>query len=136
MNLSPFETASIVIVAAALAGYLNQVTLKLPQTIALTLWGAATSILVALADAVLPGLHVSRTIGGFMGAIDFKTALLNVMLSFLLFAGALHIDLTQVNKGKWLIAVLSVIGVVVSTLIVAVGFWALTAAFSIQVPSA
>jgi CPA1 family monovalent cation:H+ antiporter len=136
MSLSPFETASIVIVAAALAGYLNQITLKLPQTIALTLWGAATSVLVALTDAVLPGLHVSRTIGGFMGAIDFKTALLNVMLSFLLFAGALHIDLAEVNKARWLIAVLSVIGVVVSTLIVAVGFWALTAGFSMQVPFA
>jgi CPA1 family monovalent cation:H+ antiporter len=134
MNIGPFEAAAIVIVAAALAGYLNHLTVKLPQTIALTLAGALASLVVAGIDAVAPGANLSRTISGFMSAIDFKTALLNVMLSFLLFAGALHIDLHHLRQGKWLIAILSTLGVVVSTAVVAAGFRVLTRLFGIDVP--
>lgn len=136
MHVGPFETASIVVVAAALAGYLNHLTFRLPQTIALTLAGAAASAVVALVDLVLPGAHLSRTIQSFMSNIDFKTALLNVMLSFLLFAGALHIDLQEVRRGQWLIAVLSTVGVLISTVVVAGGFRLLTLVFGIDVPFA
>jgi CPA1 family monovalent cation:H+ antiporter len=98
------------------------------------LTGAAASVLVVLTDALLPSAHLSWTIRGFMDNIDFKTALLNVMLLFLLFAGALHIDLREMCKGKWLIAIISTAGVLVSTVLVAVGFKALTFAFGIDAP--
>ncbi|HZZ34738.1 MAG TPA: sodium:proton antiporter [Caulobacteraceae bacterium] len=134
VHIGAFETAAIVVAAAALAGYLNHLTFKLPQTIALTLTGAAASAMVAIADLLVPEARLSQTIQSFLSNIDFKTALLNVMLSFLLFAGALHIDLHQMRKGKWLIAVLSTLGVVVSTLVVAGGFKALSALFGIDIP--
>jgi CPA1 family monovalent cation:H+ antiporter len=134
LHVGAFETASIVVVAAASAGYLNHLTLKLPQSIALTLTGAVASLVVAATDAALPGAHLGRTIGGFMENIDFKTALLNVMLSFLLFAGALHIDLHQIRRGAWPIAILSTGGVVISTVVVAAGFKALTTLFGLEVP--
>ena len=134
MHIGPFETAAIVVVAAALAAYLNHITLRLPQTIALTLTGALASAVVLAVDAVLPGVHLRQAIVGFMDNIDFKTALLNVLLSFLLFAGALQIDLHHLNRGKWLIAVLSTVGVVVSTVVVAAGFKLLTGLFGIDAP--
>ncbi|MDB5429141.1 MAG: sodium:proton antiporter [Caulobacter sp.] len=134
MHIGPFETAAIVVVAAALAAYLNHITFRLPQTIALTLTGALASAVVLAVDAVLPGAHLRQAIVGFMDNIDFKTALLNVLLSFLLFAGALQIDLHHLNRGKWLIAVLSTLGVVVSTLVVAGGFKLLTLLFGIEAP--
>ncbi|MGA0603805.1 cation:proton antiporter [Caulobacter sp. KR2-114] len=134
MTLGPFETASVVIVGAAIAGYLNHVTLRLPQTIALTLTGAMVSIAVGLADHLAPGLGLGKAIGGFLSNVDFKTALLNVMLSFLLFAGALHLDLHDLRRGKWLIAVLSTVGVVVSTVIVAVGLKGLSLLFHLDAP--
>jgi CPA1 family monovalent cation:H+ antiporter len=135
-HIDAFAIASIVVVAAATAGYLNHLTFKLPQTIALTLTGAVASIVVVIVDAVFPALALSRTIRGFLDAIDFKTALLNVMLSFLLFAGALHIDLHQMRRGQWPIAILSTVGVVISTAVVAGGFAAITRLFGIEVPFA
>jgi CPA1 family monovalent cation:H+ antiporter len=134
MHIGPFETAAIVVVAAALAAYLNHLTFRLPQTIALTLTGALASAVVLAVDALLPGAHLREAIVGFMDNIDFKTAFLNVMLSFLLFAGALQVDLHQLNRGKWLIGVLATVGVVVSTVIVAAGFKLLTMAFGVDAP--
>src|SRR5260221_4838155 len=99
VHIGAFETASIVVAAAAVAGYLNHLTFKLPQTIALTLTGAVASAVVALADAVLPGTHLIVTIRGFMDNIDFNTAVPNQMLSILLFVGALAIDIDRIRKG-------------------------------------
>ncbi|HEX7761884.1 MAG TPA: sodium:proton antiporter [Caulobacteraceae bacterium] len=136
IHIDAFATASIVVVAAATAGYLNHLTVKLPQTIALTLTGAVASVVVVATDAVFPGAHLSQTIRAFVGGIDFKTALLNVMLSFLLFAGALHIDLREMRRGAWPIAVLSTVGVVISTVVVAGGFRAITGLLGIDAPFA
>lgn len=132
MHIGPFETAAIIVAVAALAAWINRVTLKLPQTIALTLTGAVASLVVAGIDLALPSAGMTHSIAAFLGNIDFKTALLNVMLSFLLFAGALHIDLHHLSRGKWLIAVLSTAGVVISTVVVAGGFYLLAGLFGLH----
>jgi CPA1 family monovalent cation:H+ antiporter len=134
MHIGPFETAAIVVVASAVSAYLNHLTVRLPQTIALTLTGALASLVVLAVDALAPGLHLAAAITGFMDNIDFKTALLNVLLSFLLFAGGLQIDLHHLRIGKWLITVLATVGVVVSTVVVAAGFKLLTLGFGIDAP--
>src|SRR5215469_12607979 len=134
MPYGPFEIASIIVAAAALAGYVNDLTLKLPQTIALTVMGVAVSVLVLAVDAIFPAANIDRAAADFMDNIDFRAALLNVMLSFLLFAGALHLDLREMRRGEWLIGALSTFGVIVSTLIVAGGFWALAKLFGLDAP--
>ncbi len=136
IHLDAFGAASIVVVGAACAGYLNHLTVKLPQTIALTLTGAVASVVVVAMDAVFPDAHLSQTIRAFVNGIDFKTALLNVMLSFLLFAGAMHIDLREMRRGAWPIAILSTVGVVISTVVVAGGFKAITGLLGIDAPFA
>jgi CPA1 family monovalent cation:H+ antiporter len=134
MPYGPFEIASIIVAAAALAGYVNDLTLKLPQTIALTAMGVFASIAVLVVDAIFPAANIDRAAADFMDDIDFRAALLNVMLSFLLFAGALQLDLKEMRRGEWLIAALSTAGVIISTLIVAAGFWALSQVFRLGVP--
>jgi CPA1 family monovalent cation:H+ antiporter len=136
MEYGPFEIASIIVAAAAVSGYVNDRTLKLPQTIALTVMGLAVSILVLLIDAVFPGAQIDRIAADFMDSIDFRNALLNIMLSFLLFAGALQLDLKEMRQGEWLIAALSTAGVLISTAIVAAGFWGLAQLFGLAVPFA
>jgi len=136
MHLDVFQSAAVIVVAAATAGYLNHLTVKLPQTIALTLTGAVAALVVELVDRIVPGAHLSQSIRGFMDGIDFKTALLNVMLSFLLFAGALHIDLGELRRGAWPIAELSTVGVILSTAIVAVGFGLIGRLVGVDIPLA
>ncbi|MGA0599407.1 cation:proton antiporter [Caulobacter sp. KR2-114] len=136
MHFDVFQTAAVVIVAAAAAGYLNHLTVKLPQTIALTLTGAVAALVVALIDQLIPEARLGLSIRGFMDGIDFKTALLNVMLSFLLFAGALHIDLGELRRGAWAIAELSTVGVVLSTAIIAVGVGVIGGWVGVEIPLA
>ena len=132
--ISPFESASVIVTVAAGAAYLNHVTVRLPQTIALTLSGALVSLLVAVADRVWPDVGLGQMAQQFMASIDFRAALLNVMLSFLLFAGALHVDLSCLQLGKWQIGMLSTVGVAISTAVVGLGFWLTTQAVGIEVP--
>lgn len=133
-ELSPFQAAAILIVLSATLGWFNHRFFKLPGTVAMTLMGAIASIAVIAVDAVLPASRVSETVGRLLEDIDFHETLMNGMLSFLLFAGALHVDIEHLRKGRWQIAILSTIGVVVSTLIVGVGLWGLSRLVGIEVP--
>lgn len=133
-SLSPFDAASILIVLAAALGYLNHRWLGLPSSVGLTIMGAVASLLVVAIDHMLPGSDLSGRVVRFLAAIDFHATLMNGMLSFLLFAGALHVDWGEMRRGRWPILVLSTIGVLLSTLIVAAGFRILAGAFGFGVP--
>jgi len=132
--LSPFEAAAILIVLAAALGYLNHRLLRLPTSVGLTLMGAVASLLVVGVDHLLPGNRLADRVDSFLTGIDFHTTLMDGMLSFLLFAGALHVSWSEMRRGRWPILVLSTIGVLLSTLIVGAGFYALTRMLGLGVP--
>ena len=73
--------------------------------------------------------HASRLIQG----IDFHTALINGMLSFLLFAGALHINLNELSKQKWVILILASVGVITSTFIIGGMSWVILNALELNI---
>ena len=132
--LSPLDAAAILIVLSALLGWINHRFFKLPSSVALTMMGALASVVVIAIDGLLPQSDLSGLVGGFLGEIDFHETLMNGMLSFLLFAGALHVDLDHLRRGRWQIALLSTIGVVASTVMVGGGFWLLTSWMGLGVP--
>ncbi len=134
--LSPLEAAAILIVLSATLAWLNHRFFRLPGTVALTMMGAVASVVVVAADAVLPRSDLSGMVTAFLAGIDFHETLMEGMLSFLLFAGALHVDIDYLKKGRWQIAILSTIGVVASTVIVGLGFWGLTQLTGLAIPLA
>ena len=109
------------IVLAAVLSTLNARLTKLPQTIGLTLMGALLSVAVIVTSKMFPSLGIRGWAHGFVASLDFKTTLLDGMLSFLLFAGALGIDLKDVRRGRWTILVLAVFGTLFSTALVGFG---------------
>ena len=132
--ITPLDAAAILIVLAAVLGYLNHRFLHLPQSVGLTVMGAVASLIVVGIDKLLPASTAGEQVLGFITGIDFQTTLMDGMLSFLLFAGALHVDWSYMRRGRWPILVLSTIGVVISTMIVGGGFYLLTNAFGIDLP--
>ncbi|MFP5297053.1 MAG: cation:proton antiporter [Alphaproteobacteria bacterium] len=134
--LSPLDAAAILIVLSAVLGWVNHRFLKLPSTVALTMMGALASVVVIAVDRLLPQSDLAGLVSGFLDDIDFHETLMEGMLSFLLFAGALHVDLDQLRRGRWQIAILSTIGVFASTLMVGGGFWLLTGLVGAAVPLA
>ena len=61
-------------------------------------------------DRLLPGNALGAEVARFLAGIDFHATLMDGMLSFLLFAGALHVDWSEMRKGRWPILVFSTIG--------------------------
>jgi len=131
---SAFETAAVLIVLSAGFAWINLRWLKLPGTVALTMMGAVASLIILAIDFLTPTSDLAGAVSHFLEGIDFHEALMDGMLSFLLFAGAMHVDIDDLRKGRWQILVLSTIGVVASTLLVGFGFWGLSAAMGLAVP--
>lgn len=133
-SLNAFDAGAILITLAALLGYLNNRFLGLPSSVGLTVMGAVASLLVIALDRMLPSSTLAEQVSAFVSGIDFHTTLLEGMLSFLLFAGALHVDWTEMRRGRLPILVLSTVGVLLSTTIVGGGFYLLSSALGIDLP--
>ena len=131
--LSPFDAAAVLLVTAAVLGYLNRRFLPFSAAVGLTFMGALASLIVVALDAILPGTHLSATLGAFLRGVNFSSTLLNGMLSYLLFAGALHIDWRELSRGRWPILVLSTVSTVASTGLVGIGFYAVSSAMGLGV---
>ena len=114
--MDAFTALAILLPLAALFGFLNYRFLKLPMTIAVMLLGLLLSlVIIALGQqspAVVDGARA------MVGSIDFEAMLLEVMLGYLLFAGALHVDLARLAEQRRVILALATIGVCISTFMV------------------
>jgi CPA1 family monovalent cation:H+ antiporter len=133
-GLTPFDAASVLIVLAATLAYVNHRFVCLPSTIGITIMGALASLIVVGIDRLLPGSQVGEQVVSFLAGIDFHTTLMDGMLSFLLFAGALHVDWADMKRGRWPILILSTIGVGISTVLVGGGFYVLTNFLGLGLP--
>ena len=116
-----YSTISLLLVVAALFAYLNQRFLRLPATIGLMALTMLSSLgLVGLGrlgvPAVLRIVEVVRT-------IDFYTVLMQYMLSFLLFAGALQLDTRSLGRQQAPVLLLATVGTLISTIMVACGLY-------------
>jgi CPA1 family monovalent cation:H+ antiporter len=111
-----FQITAILITLTALFSYFNHRYIKLPTTIGVMLIALTLSLLMIGLEALgFTGIQDSAR--RIVSAIDFDDTLMQGMLSFLLFAGALHINLSELKENKWPIAVLSLGGVILSTVI-------------------
>jgi len=130
--MSMFDITTILMVLTAMFGYINYRTLKLPTTIGVM----SVSLLVSLGIAGMGAFGVSSPqhhAENIVSHIDFNEALLHGMLSFLLFAGALHIKFSDLARQKWVITLLSTVGVIVSTFIVGGLTWLMLGALDMPV---
>lgn len=119
--MSIFQTIAILLTFAAFAAYCNHRFLHLPRTIGLMAIALSLS-LVFIALGYFGILNLTEA-SQFVQKIDFSETLLHGMLAFLLFAGALHVDLGDLKSQALPVIVLSTLGVVLATLICGALFW-------------
>jgi CPA1 family monovalent cation:H+ antiporter len=115
--MSIFDIASLLVLLAALFGYLNLRYFKLPPTIGLMVIALISSLIVILVDNFTPSFHMQDIITDFIGRIDLNETLMKGMLAFLLFAGALHVNLDDLCERRYTIASLATVGVIISTVL-------------------
>ena len=116
--MTTFGLLSLLVTLAAVFGFLSYRVLRLPTSIGTTVLSLAAAGALLLGGRALPGLHAmaERTVGG----IDFNEVVLHGMLAFLLFAGAMGLDLEELGRQKVAVLALSLGATAIST--VAVGF--------------
>ncbi|HRY16093.1 MAG: sodium:proton antiporter [Chromatiaceae bacterium] len=116
------DIVALLITLTALFSYLNRRFIKLPTTIGVMALAMLLSlILMSLGE--LGYAPVEQRAEAIIASIDFNQVLMEGMLSLLLFAGALHVDLEELARKKWPIGVLATVGVVASTFLVGIASW-------------
>jgi len=131
MNI--LNLAAILVTLAAVFSYINHRYIRLPNTIGLMLIALVMSMsLLMMGYFGLTGIedHAQE----ILASIDFNTTLMHGMLSFLLFAGALHVNLSDLADQKWVIAILATFGVTLSTFLIGGATWYVLGWMGIQLP--
>jgi len=131
--MSLLSITSVLLTVSALFAYVNYRTLKLPTTIGIMVISLAFSLLLVALGNVGYG-NAERIAAEIIGQIEFDDTLLNGMLGFLLFAGAMHINLDRLLERKWTIGMLASVGVITSMFLVAAGAYYLFQLFGFYVP--
>lgn len=126
-----FTIATILIILSALFGYINERFLKMPLTIGLMIITIIFTSMVVLIGQFNDALLIREK--ALITQIDFKAVLLDVMLSFLLFAGALHTNFAQLKVQRWPVFVFATVGVLVSTCLVGVSMYYVLGAINFKI---
>lgn len=117
------DVAALLLGLTALFGYLNHKLLHMPRTIGVVVIALVASLGLVALHLVVPQWGLADAASGILSQIDFRQTLMYGFLSFLIFAGALNIDLDQLVSVRRPVLVLATVGVVISTLVVAAGMW-------------
>ena len=127
-----FQTIALLLTFAAFGSYVNLRFLKLPATIGLMV----ISLLVSLSAIALNrfGMVNLNAASDFVSHIDFSNILMHGMLSFLLFAGAMHVDISELRKHRAIVATLATVGVVIATGITGCLIWYAAHMLGIDLP--
>ncbi len=130
--MSPFTLAAIFISAAALASYINYRYTKLPSTVGVLAISLAMSLALIALNSL--GLDIRGPAQEFLAGTDFSVTLMQGMLSFLLFAGAIRINLNDLMKQKFVVSTLATVGVILSAFLIGGTLFFSLQAFSVSLP--
>ncbi len=135
-DVSFFGITAIVLTLAAVFGYVNLRWMRLPHSIGLVVIALFASLGVIALDALVPALGMQTAVRSILGRIDFHETLMKGMLSFLLFAGALHVDLGSLLSRKWAIGLMATVGILLSTFIVGFAVYFAAGLVGLKIPFA
>ncbi len=126
-----YDTFSILIVVSAIFAYINYKFIKLPSTIGLMLIAIITSLILLVVATFFPVVMKDTT--NLLHNFDFSELLLGSMLSFILFAGAIHVKAGEMKKERFSISVYVSVGLLLSTFIIGTGLYFILPLFHLQI---
>ncbi len=130
MNL--IETVAILITLSAIFSYINHRWLRLPTTIGVMLIGLLVSLALTTSGEFVPAIQ--QWAKDLLLGVDFNATVMHGMLGYLLFAGALHVNLNDLTKQKFVIALLATVGVLLSTVLIGGITWLILRATGVGTP--
>lgn len=132
--MTSFELIAVLLVLTAVFAWVNNRVSVLPHTIGLLVMGLIASFVVVGAEVLWPGSIIFDDVSALLQQVDFQSTVLDGMLAFLLFAGALHVDISGLRSRGFTIGATATLGVAISTGIIGVCFWLGASALGIALP--
>jgi CPA1 family monovalent cation:H+ antiporter len=132
--MTPFELVAALMTVVALAGWLNVKTLHVPNGVAMLIAGFAGASLLFALQRLFPQFEGWREVSDYINRIDFVSTVTGYMLAFLLFAGAMQVDLAEMRKRWMSVSALATFGVAASIGIVGTGLWLIARSLSLPLP--
>ena len=134
--MTPFELVAALMTVVALAGWLNAKTLHVPNGVAMLIAGFAGAGLLFALQRLFPQFEGWKEVSDYINRIDFVSTVTGYMLAFLLFAGAMQVDLAEMRK-RWMpVSALATFGVAASIGIVGTGLWLIAGWLGLPLPLA
>lgn len=130
MNIQ--SVIGILISLAAMASYINYKFVKLPKSIGITMVTLGLSLVVQIGGRY--SWDVDFLAKSLLDSLGFNETFLHGMLSFLLFAGSLHINIMDLAKHKALVAFLATVSVAISSVLIGYAMYGLTLLLGIDLP--
>lgn len=121
--MTPLGLFAILLTLSAVFGVINHRTLRLPTTIGVLLISLLVSLAVIGIDPLIPAYDLRALPRALLGLVDLPRALLDGALSFLLFAGALQVDLGALWQRKLAVLALAVLGTLLAVALFGSGMW-------------
>ena len=128
------DVAAFLLVLTALLTYVNHRFLRIPTTIGVMAIALFLSLAIVGLNAVGLDYGLKAYETSLLQSIDFSDVLMQGMLSFLLFAAALHVDLATLKEFRWQVALLAIVGTCLSTAIVGMAMWWLLPWIGVPLP--
>jgi len=132
--MSVFEIGAFLIGLSAVFGYANHKLLRLPHTIGLVMIALLASLAIIAMEILNPSTSILGVVTGVLHQIDFHETVMRGMLSFLLFAGAMHVDFSAFRSQSQAIALMATMGILISTFAIGFATWIMFSLFGIDMP--
>lgn len=136
MSFTLFQLAAVILAVTAFASWLNAKTLKLPVAVGLLVIGLLSCAAIWTVGQLWPAGHMARDFRGFVDRIDYSKLVLDFMLGYLLFAGAMNVNVRALRRRALAVGVLATLGVCITAVIVATGFWWVASLLGYDLPFA
>jgi CPA1 family monovalent cation:H+ antiporter len=108
--VAPLGFLAILLTLSAVFGVINHRTLRLPNTVSVLVISLLVSLVMLAADPFIPGYSLRALFNTLLGTVNLPHTLLDGVLSFLLFAGALQVDLSLLWARRVAVAALVLVG--------------------------
>ncbi len=131
-----FELIAVLLVLTSAFAWVNHRYIRLPQSIGLLLFGLVASILLLGLELWFTDVMLYQELTTLVRQVHFKEAVLQGMLGFLLFAGALNVDASRLRSRAYSVSLMATGGVLISTAVVGYGAWRLARIFGADLPFA
>ena len=126
------EAVSIIFTLAVIFGVINYKFIKLPFSIGVFLMGILFALIIWASTSVFPEFH--SFFAKLINDVDFKSVLLDGLLGFLLFAGAMHVNLKELDCSKWAVLLFSTVGVLITAAISGLAVFGIAILLGVDLP--